>query len=43
MQDQEDEWGDLGEEVKKFENITNNVVNALPKQAADEEDEWDTY
>ena len=24
-----DEWGDLGgEEVKKFENITNNVLNA---------------
>jgi hypothetical protein len=29
-ENQIDEWGDLGEEVKKFENITNNVLN-VPK------------
>ena len=38
-----DDWGDLGEEVKKFENITNNVLN-VPKQIVqEEEDEWNTY
>lgn len=33
----------MEEEAKKFENITNNVLNAPKPADPKEEDDWDTY